>query len=197
MSARSRRDTGNLHLQFEREAEATLAFRPGVHSYAMLPIGYPMEPFGPVRRIALADVRLWGPVNSGLPGSVAERARRNAGLEFQSVALVKALTLVAVTHSRCPPCRVRLFGSGGDRNGATGREIVAPQSDGESDDGETAYNDCPRLGTKSLEPLRIELDRAEDRRGGDDPTTVGARRPSPNSDEDNRPTDDERDLRYM
>jgi hypothetical protein len=29
---------------------------PGVHSYALLPIGYPMGRFGPVRRIALADV---------------------------------------------------------------------------------------------------------------------------------------------
>jgi hypothetical protein len=29
---------------------------PGVHSYALLPIGYPMGRFGPVRRIALSDV---------------------------------------------------------------------------------------------------------------------------------------------
>lgn len=28
----------------------------GVHSYANLPIGYPMGRFGPVRRVALADV---------------------------------------------------------------------------------------------------------------------------------------------
>jgi hypothetical protein len=27
-----------------------------VHSYALLPIGYPIGRFGPVRRIALADV---------------------------------------------------------------------------------------------------------------------------------------------
>ena len=45
--------------------------------------------------------------------------------------------------------------------------------------------------------LRIELDRAEDRRDGDDPTAVGARRPSPNGDDDDRSTDDERGLRYM
>src|SRR5215469_9933578 len=69
------------------------------------------------------------------------------------------------------------FDSGGDRRGVIGCEIVPPQRDGEGDDGETAYNDCPRLGTKPLEPLRIELDRAEDRRGGDDPTTIGASRP--------------------
>jgi hypothetical protein len=45
-----------LYLQFEKEAEAALRLPPGVHSYAMLPIGYPMGRFGPVRRIALADV---------------------------------------------------------------------------------------------------------------------------------------------
>jgi nitroreductase len=45
-----------LHLQFEREVNAALGLPPGVHSYALLPIGYPMGRFGPVRRIALADV---------------------------------------------------------------------------------------------------------------------------------------------
>src|SRR5256885_15712987 len=45
-----------LHLQFEKEAEAALGLPPNVHSYALLPIGYPMGRFGPVRRIALADV---------------------------------------------------------------------------------------------------------------------------------------------
>jgi hypothetical protein len=43
-------------LQFEKEAEAALGLPPGVHSYALLPIGYPMGRFGPVRRIALTDV---------------------------------------------------------------------------------------------------------------------------------------------
>ena len=45
-----------LHLQFEKEVEATLGLPPGVHSYALLPIGYPMGRFGPVRRVPLADV---------------------------------------------------------------------------------------------------------------------------------------------
>jgi nitroreductase len=45
-----------LYLQFEKEAEAALGLPPGVHSYALVPIGYPMGRFGPVRRIALADV---------------------------------------------------------------------------------------------------------------------------------------------
>jgi nitroreductase len=45
-----------LYLQFEKEAEAAFGLPPGVHSYALLPIGYPMGRFGPVRRIALADV---------------------------------------------------------------------------------------------------------------------------------------------
>jgi len=45
-----------LYLQFEKEAEATLDLPPNVHSYALLPIGYPMGRFGPVRRVPLADV---------------------------------------------------------------------------------------------------------------------------------------------
>jgi nitroreductase len=45
-----------LYLQFEREAEAALGLPEGVHSYALIPIGYPMGRFGPVRRVPLADV---------------------------------------------------------------------------------------------------------------------------------------------
>ena len=45
-----------LYLQFEKEAEAALGLPPGFHSYALLPIGYPMGRFGSVRRIALTDV---------------------------------------------------------------------------------------------------------------------------------------------
>jgi len=44
-----------LYLQFEKEAEAALGLPPGVRSYALLPIGYPMGRFGPVRRAALTD----------------------------------------------------------------------------------------------------------------------------------------------
>jgi nitroreductase len=45
-----------LYLQFEKEAEAALGLPPDVHSYALLPIGYPMGRFGPVRRVPLSDV---------------------------------------------------------------------------------------------------------------------------------------------
>jgi nitroreductase len=45
-----------LYLQFEKEAEAVLGPPPGFHSYALLPIGYPMGRFGPVRRVPLANV---------------------------------------------------------------------------------------------------------------------------------------------
>jgi nitroreductase len=52
-----------LYLQFEKEAEAALGLPPSVHSHALLPIGYPMGRFGPVRRVTLAGVvyeDLWG-----------------------------------------------------------------------------------------------------------------------------------------
>jgi nitroreductase len=45
-----------LYLQFEKEAEAAMGLPADVHSYAILPLGYPMGRFGPVRRLALADV---------------------------------------------------------------------------------------------------------------------------------------------
>ena len=41
--------------QFEAEGEAILGLPPGVHSYAILPIGYPLGNFGPVGRGPLAD----------------------------------------------------------------------------------------------------------------------------------------------
>ncbi|MCE2501761.1 MAG: nitroreductase family protein [Dehalococcoidia bacterium] len=44
------------HLRHEKEVEEILGLPPGVHSYAILPIGYPMGNFGPVRRGSLADV---------------------------------------------------------------------------------------------------------------------------------------------
>jgi len=44
------------HLLHEKEAEAALGLPSGVHSYAILPIGYPMGRFGPVRRAPLDQV---------------------------------------------------------------------------------------------------------------------------------------------
>ena len=44
------------HLMYEEEVEAALGLPPGVHSYAILPIGYPMGRFGPVGRGALSDI---------------------------------------------------------------------------------------------------------------------------------------------
>jgi nitroreductase len=45
-----------LYLTFEKEVEAALGLPTDWHSYAIIPIGYPMGRFGPVRRISLADV---------------------------------------------------------------------------------------------------------------------------------------------
>ncbi len=44
------------HLLHAKEADAALGLPDGVHSYAILPIGYPMGKFGPVGRTSLADV---------------------------------------------------------------------------------------------------------------------------------------------
>ena len=44
------------HLFFEKEAEKALGLPEGVHSYAILPIGYPMGKFGPTKRGPLNEV---------------------------------------------------------------------------------------------------------------------------------------------
>ncbi len=43
------------HLLYEKESEEALDLPPGVHSYAILPIGYPMGNFGPVGRGDLGE----------------------------------------------------------------------------------------------------------------------------------------------
>ena len=45
-----------LHLLFEQEAEAALGLPQGVHSFAILPTGWPRGKFGPVRRAPLEQV---------------------------------------------------------------------------------------------------------------------------------------------
>jgi len=57
------------HLLYEKEAEAALGLPSGVHSYAILPIGYPMGKFGPVGRGPLAEIVYqdrWGNPYKGL-----------------------------------------------------------------------------------------------------------------------------------
>jgi nitroreductase len=57
------------HLLHEKETEAALGLPSGVHSYAILPIGYPMGKFGPVGRGPLADIvyeDCWGRPYKGL-----------------------------------------------------------------------------------------------------------------------------------
>lgn len=44
------------HLLCEKETEAALGLPAGVHSYAILPIGWPMGRFGPVGRGSLAEI---------------------------------------------------------------------------------------------------------------------------------------------
>jgi len=58
-----------LYLNFENEVDAALGLPSDVHSYALLPIGYPMGRFGPVRRVPLAEVVYgdqWGVPYRGL-----------------------------------------------------------------------------------------------------------------------------------
>ncbi len=57
------------HMLFEKEVDAALGLPEGVHSYAILPIGYPMGRFGPVGRGALDAFVYedqWGKPWSGL-----------------------------------------------------------------------------------------------------------------------------------
>ena len=57
-----------LYLLFEKEAEAALGLPADAHSYAIIPVGYPLGKFGPVGRTALEDVvfaERWGARWSG------------------------------------------------------------------------------------------------------------------------------------
>jgi nitroreductase len=45
-----------LYLIYEKEAEAAMGLPEDVHSYAILPMGFPLGKFGPVRRAPLAEV---------------------------------------------------------------------------------------------------------------------------------------------
>jgi nitroreductase len=44
------------YITYKKEVDAAMGIPPGFHSYAILPIGYPMGRFGPVGRGPLADV---------------------------------------------------------------------------------------------------------------------------------------------
>ncbi len=57
------------HLFFEQDSENALGLPPGVHSYAILPVGWPMGNFGPVGRGELAEFVYgdnWGEAWNGL-----------------------------------------------------------------------------------------------------------------------------------
>jgi nitroreductase len=57
------------HLLYEKETEAALGLPPGVHSYAIVPIGWPMGKFGPVKRGSLAEfvyLDRWGAAYPGV-----------------------------------------------------------------------------------------------------------------------------------
>jgi len=58
-----------LFLRFAKEVEAALGLPADAHAYALLPIGYPMGRFGPVRREPLGEVVYadrWGQPYPGL-----------------------------------------------------------------------------------------------------------------------------------
>jgi len=57
------------HIAYEKEVDAAMGIPPGFHSYAILPIGYPMGRFGPVGRGPLDEVVYldgWGKPYPGL-----------------------------------------------------------------------------------------------------------------------------------
>jgi len=57
------------HLMYEKETEAALGLPPDVHSYAIVPIGYPLGRFGAVKRGPLAEcvyADRWGQPYPGL-----------------------------------------------------------------------------------------------------------------------------------
>ncbi|HSS59209.1 MAG TPA: hypothetical protein VLK59_14450, partial [Solirubrobacteraceae bacterium] len=47
------------HLPFEHEVAAELALPADVHVFALIPVGFPLGRFGPVRRRPLDEVLHW------------------------------------------------------------------------------------------------------------------------------------------
>ncbi len=67
------------HLFFEEDSERALGLPEGVHSYAILPIGWPMGNFGPVGRGPLSDIVYldrWGERWEALEAGAAEQGER-------------------------------------------------------------------------------------------------------------------------
>jgi nitroreductase len=93
-----------LYLQFEKEAEAALGLPPGVHSYALLPIGYPMGRFGRVRRVPLTDVVF---------GVRFTRPDRSQGGDYVCSGLQMALALAAAEPHRGACTRIEASGFAG------------------------------------------------------------------------------------
>jgi nitroreductase len=62
-----------LYLNFEKEVEAAFGLTAEMHTYAILPIGYPLGRFGPVRRVPLADVVYEDRWGNRLPQSEQDR----------------------------------------------------------------------------------------------------------------------------
>jgi len=59
------------HLLYEKETEAALGLPPGVHSYAIVPVGYPMGKFGPIGRAPLAEVVYQDRWGEAWPGAIS------------------------------------------------------------------------------------------------------------------------------
>ena len=58
------------HTMFEKEVDAALGLPPGVQSYAILPIGYPMGKFGPTGRGKMSDFVFGDKYGQSWPGAV-------------------------------------------------------------------------------------------------------------------------------
>jgi nitroreductase len=71
-----------LHLRREAEIKAVLGIPEGVDTYALIPLGYPARPFGPVTRRPVAEVTFydhWGAAAPDVePAGVAADASRGA-----------------------------------------------------------------------------------------------------------------------
>ena len=58
------------HTMFEKEVDAALGLPPGVQSYAILPIGYPMGKFGSTGRGKMSDFVFGDKYGQSWPGAV-------------------------------------------------------------------------------------------------------------------------------
>ena len=110
-----------LYLQFEKEAEAALGLPPNLHSYALLPIGYPMGRFGHYAAASILSSRSRLVPGAGLPARYLGATCRPSG---KPVPVFWIIFWLSATNVSRRPFSATLTGKAEFGSSATTKEFV-------------------------------------------------------------------------